>query len=187
MSSRVWLACVMAGLVVGCSTNLSNKGSGSAEPSTALFAASPTSAAAAERLEKMESGTDVPAVNALETGRHRGIAKANCGSEDGLVAGYGDALKELRIKAANGGADYLRIRGTGPIESRGFCDEGYYRLDGTGYRIAAQANSGDKPASVTNADTLTERLEELEVLRERGLITNDEYVQLRQRVISEAY
>lgn len=189
MAARSWLIpTTTALLLAGCSVSLPDLGGGDTDRARGMFAATPDSDAAAERAENMALSTEVPEAGALETGRHRGIARTNCNSDDGLEAGYENALEDLRIKAANDGADYLRVRGSGPIESRGFCDEDYYRVDGVGYRTdVADGSDGNGGRQGSNADSLTSRLEELEALRERDLISEDEYERLRERVMDEPY
>lgn len=188
MAARAWLIPITTTfLLAGCGISMPELGSLGGDGSRGIFAAQPDSSAAATRAENMEISTEVPEVGARETGQRRGIARANCASDDGLETGYENALEDLRIKVANDGADYLRVRGSGDIESRGFCDENYYRIDGVGFRTdVANARSTDGNTA-SGADSLTARLEELEALRERDLITEEEYDRLRERVMNEPY
>ncbi len=192
MAARTWLALTASSLLLaGCAGGLpdlpdlggNDESSGS---SRGMFAVTPDSADAAERAETMTLSTEVPDVGARNTGQRRGIARADCRSDDGLRAGYAGALEDLRIKAANDGADYLQVLGSGPLESRGFCDEDYYRIDGRGYRTDNIASGGSSGGG-NNADSLTGRLEELQALRDRDLITEQEYQELRERVLTDPY
>ena len=191
MAARNWLTLTAAALVLaGCASVLPERGD-EQDDSRLLFATRPDSPEAAERAENMTIGTELPEGNAIDTGRARGVGRGDCRTPSGLEEGYDNALRDLRIKVANDGADYLQILGRGPIGERGMCDEGYYRIDGRGFRTQGFADSTTAGSASGNAgrsaDSLTSRLEELEALRERGLITEQEYEQLRERVLSDPY
>ncbi len=171
--------CASLLLLTGCGANLdlstANLGLGaSGSPQAAPTAAS-----------EVVIGTEPPDFDARSTGRHRGIARANCNSNSSVEEARQEALELLRRRAANNGADYIRLTGSGSIDERGSCLDGFFRLDGVGFAeltTTRQADSGMSPA-----DTLTARLEELDALLERGLINQSEYDQLRQQVLDEAY
>lgn len=192
MPARRWLALIVPSLLLaGCAG--SGPDFGTNIGGVYLFSASPASEEAARRAEQMEIGVELPAGDAIDTGRRRGIASADCRRDEGRQAGYDEALQELTIKVANDGADYLQVLGNGPLESRGSCRDGYYRLSGRGFRTGDGESDPrptmaetDKPAETTPAEpgSLTARLEEIETLRDRGLINRDEYEQLRQHILS---
>ncbi|QGM21208.1 hypothetical protein GJ672_02245 [Spiribacter sp. 2438] len=189
MPARRWLALIVPSLLLaGCAGSGPDLGTNIG--GLYLFSASPASEEAARRAEQMEIGVELPAGDAIDTGRRRGIASADCRRDEGRQAGYEEALQELTIKVANDGADYLQVLGNGPLESRGSCRDGYYRLNGRGFRTAdagpaTSADTGEPAdAAAPEPGSLTARLEEIEALRDRGLINRDEYEQLRQHILS---
>ncbi|PWG62032.1 SHOCT domain-containing protein [Sediminicurvatus halobius] len=153
-------------------------------------------------LTELEVGAGAPPRGSEQLGRYTRTVNARCTSQNERNQAFEEALERLRRAASEDGATYLRVLGTGPLETRGFCDEDIFRLTGLGYRPGLRADSGggasSEPAddtsssegagrTTTQRDSLTARLEEIEALRERGLITADEYEQLRERVLDQAY
>lgn len=132
----------------------------------------------------VELGTEPPTFNARSTGSHRGIAKAECNIDQDLETARREAEQLLRRRAAAAGADYVHVSGSGPLDARGFCVDGYLRIDGEGFARQAPVK---RDTADNTADSLSGRLEELEALRERGLLNQNEYEQLRERVLDEAY
>ena len=168
----------MLTLVTGCSTDLDFSTADFGLGSLGSPAATPTSAS------EVELGLEPPQFDARSTGRHRGITRANCNSTSSLEAAQKEALELLRRRAANNGADYVRLAGSGDLEDRGFCSEGFFRVDGEGF---VELDLQPAQAGENVADSLTARLEELDALLERGLINQSEYDQLREQVLDEAY
>lgn len=152
-------------------------------------------------LSALEVGTRTAPRGSEQLGRYTRTVDTRCTSQRERSQAFEEALAGLRREASEDGATYLRVLGTGPLETRGFCDDDTFRLSGLGYRpgLAAEsaASAGGEPAAGTGSrgtvdrstprDSLTARLEEIEALRERGLITADEYEQLRERVLDQAY
>jgi len=119
-------------------------------------------------------------------------ARVNCNIASQRDAGLEIIVRKLRDEAAAGNADYLRIVGAGPLYNRGICDEHQLQLSGSAYQrdMGGQTGTATGKAGGTAApatDSLSGRLEELEALRDRGLINQNEYEQLRERVLDEAY
>ncbi|KAF0286008.1 hypothetical protein BA899_05480 [Spiribacter sp. SSL99] len=115
---------------------------------------------------------------------HRGIASAQCNIQSSRRAAEKEARTVLMQRAKNNGADYIWVDGTGDISERGFCTNGFYRIIGEGFaEFESRGSENTAPAT----DSLAGRLEELEALRDRGLINQNEYEQLRERVLDEAY
>jgi len=125
-----------------------------------------------------------PDFDARSTGMHRGIASARCNIQSSRKDAEQKAQTILMQRAEANGADYVWIDGAGDIADRGFCVNGFYRIVGEGF-AKLESNSSENSASLT--DSLAGRLEELEALRDRGLINQNEYEQLRERVLDEAY
>jgi len=163
--------------IAGCSTvsDVALPGAG---------ADSTTSTDSSDTASAVDLGTDPPAFNARSTGSHRGIAKAECNIDRDLKAARREAERVLKTRAAAAGADYVHVSGSGPLDARGFCVDGYLRIDGEGFARQAPV---EQDAADDTADSLSGRLEELEALRERGLLNQNEYQQLRERVLDEAY
>lgn len=130
--------------------------------------------------------TDLPELTAQQTGLYNSARAANCRTVPGRQAAFDAALNELRDKAAQDGADHLRINGIGPLEERGDCSMQVFRMNGTGY-----AHLPDTPEAAASAasieDSLTTRLEEIDALLDRGLINREEHDDLRQRILDQAY
>lgn len=133
-----------------------------------------------------------------QVGRYTENVRSTCASALAERAAFDRALAGLRERAAADGVSYLRVLGTGELEERGRCDEDFFRLSGIGYRDAPEAagppardggsgGTGAVTAPPDRAGALTERLQELETLRERGLISAEEYRELRERVLDQAY
>ncbi|RZU99033.1 SHOCT domain-containing protein [Spiribacter vilamensis] len=133
---------------------------------------------------EVELATEPPEFNARSTGQHRGIAMAECNTGIGLADARQEARDVLKRRAASNGADYVRVQGSGDLEDRGFCRDGYYRVIGDGF---ARLSEPARAATPDTTDSLSSRLEELEGLRDRGLLNQNEYEQLRERVLDEAY
>ena len=187
MLPRVCAAIVLPLFLASCSVLESNMDGQASTSNRGPFDASPNSPDAAERVRTMEVSTEVPQVGARQTGRHRGMARTDCNDDNDVQAAYSRALEDLRIKAANDGADCLRVLGSGPLDERGFCTDDYYRLNGVGFLVLNQNAGMTEGSNGNSVDSLTGRLEELDSLRSRGLITDGEYEQLREQVLNDAY
>ncbi|AUB77906.1 SHOCT domain-containing protein [Spiribacter roseus] len=134
--------------------------------------------------------TDAPGNEFRQVDQFTRYARVNCNIASQRDAGLETIVRKLRDEAAAGNADYLRIVGAGPFYNRGICDESQLQLSGTAYRRDTGGTSGQVGGSAASApatDSLAGRLEELEALRDRGLINQNEYEQLRERVLDEAY
>lgn len=143
-------------------------------------------------------GTEPAARGSEQVGRYTENVRTTCASALAEREAFDKALARLRERAGADGVSYLRVLGTGELEERGRCDEDFFRLSGIGYRDAPEAagtpaRDGDRggaeavSAPQDRAGALTERLQELETLHERGLITAEEYRELRKRVLDQAY
>lgn len=134
----------------------------------------------------VEISTELPELTAQQTSLYNSARTANCRTAAGRQAAFDAAIQELREKAARDGADHLRINGLGPLEERGNCDMNVFRMNATGY-----IHLSDTPEAAASApsteDSLTTRLNEIDVLLDRGLINRDEYRDLRQRILDQAY
>jgi hypothetical protein len=118
------------------------------------------------------------------------------------------ARSDLRERAAASGADYVRVLGVGPLANRGGCQDDTYRVSGVPYvktddtpssdggpsddadtsSEAASSSSTPEKRSEPAADSSTaDKLAEIEALREKGLISEQEYQRLRERVLDEAF
>jgi len=61
-----------------------------------------------------------------------------------------------------------------------------FQLTGVAFR-EENIPQGGMTGGQSSTDSLTARLEELDALLERGLLSDSEYEQLRERVLNEAY
>lgn len=178
MSSRfLFGSLVILFTVSGCSVIVGDQQSDPAPSLTASSVEEPEN-------NGVKLGTEPPEFNARSTGNHRGIAQASCNINRSLDAARDEALSLLRKRAASNGADYVRVSGSGDLMDRGFCVDGYLRIDGEGFVELKNTGTSDRGQAV---DSLSSRLEELEGLRDRGLLDQAEYEQLRERVLDEAY
>ena len=137
-------------------------------------------------------GLDAPGGEFRKVDQFTRYARVNCNISSKREAGVETIVERLRDQAAAADADYLRVLGTGPLYNRGICNERQLQLSGAIYRrdqmpagTAATGSGGSAAPAAT--DSLSSRLEELEGLRDRGLLNQNEYEQLRERVLDEAY
>ncbi|MBS3785722.1 MAG: hypothetical protein KGY57_02825 [Gammaproteobacteria bacterium] len=129
---------------------------------------------------------DLPELTAQQTGLYNSAREANCRTVPGRQAAFDTAINELRQKAAQDGADHLRINGIGPLEERGNCSMQVFRMNGTGYAHLRDTTEA-AAAAPSIEDSLTTRLEEIDTLLDRGLINRTEHEDLRQRILDQAY
>jgi len=153
--------------------------------------------------ESVEMATDEPGSGYQRLQKFNGYVKGECRSpRAGKLRA--EALDSLRLQAAKGGADYVHVIGTCPLEERPSCGNEVYRISGVGYRLAGagddaadtgsraggQGQSG-KASQGTNAPergkSTAAKLRELEALREQDLISEAEYERLRERILDEAF
>ncbi len=143
--------------------------------------------AAPQSFEGLEVGIDPASSYSRQVGRYTAYARTNCALERDRREAFTLTLNKLKADAVSDGADYLRVLGTGPLNNRGLCSNDNFQLTGIAMKREAipQSNGASNGGSVT--DSLTARLQELDALRERGLISDNEYQQLRERVLNDAY
>ncbi len=134
-------------------------------------------------------GTDDPESLSRQIGRYTTYARTDCNSDRARRAAFMETLEKLKANALDDGADYLRVLGTGGLETRGLCHNDMFQLTGVAFReeVFPQGMMMGNGGAQMTTDSLTSRLEELDALRERGLLTDGEYQQLRDRVLNEAY
>ncbi|AGY91488.1 hypothetical protein SPICUR_02370 [Spiribacter curvatus] len=136
-------------------------------------------------------GTSAPDSGYRKVDQLTRYAQVNCNIASERDAGVEEIATRLRDEAADTDADYLRILGTGSLYSRGICDERQLQMTGATYRRYQASGDTAAPADDTGSapttDSLSSRLEELDGLRDRGLLDQAEYEQLRERVLDEAY
>lgn len=130
--------------------------------------------------------TDDPETFSRQVGRYTTYARTDCNSDRERRAAFNETLEKLRANAVEDGADYLRVLGTGSLESRGLCHNDMFQLTGVAFR-EENIPQGGMTGGQSSTDSLTARLEELDALLERGLLSDSEYEQLRERVLNEAY
>ncbi|GEM_PF-1095716 len=191
------LPILAACLSLGACSMLPGIGDGeSASPAEAEAEASAPSAGdefvSSVSTPELTVSTQAPGNEFRQVDQFTRYARVNCNISSQRAAGLETIVRKLRDEAAAGNADYLRIVGAGPLYNRGICDEYQLQLSGTAYQRGAggQTGSGQVDSSAGTApatDSLAGRLEELEALRDRGLINQNEYEQLRERVLDEAY
>lgn len=160
-------------------------------------------ASEATPLSELEVGTEAAPRGYEQLGRYSGDVRTRCVTAGDREEAFERALERMREQASADGATYLRVLGTGSLEDRGVCDDDVFRITGLGFRAGGDAPaptaSGDRTGEEGNdaatrsgdgeqaGPSLTERLEEIETLRERGLIDAEEYEALRERVLERAY
>ena len=171
--------------------------------------------------ESVEVGTEDPPSELERIGRYQGNVPSQCATRAERGRVLESALNKMRTRAARAGATYMRVLGTGPLEERGECFDGFFRITGVAYgpedaaeetardesrdrsadegsdRDEARDSGGEqdtrrdadaiRSAPDASRDSLTSRLEEIETLRERRLLSQEEYEQLRDRVLDAAY
>ncbi|MFO8008487.1 MAG: SHOCT domain-containing protein [Candidatus Brocadiia bacterium] len=149
--------------------------------------------------DTVELASEGPGSGFERTGTKTGFADGNCQGPRADAAREA-ALTSLRERASASGADYVKVVGSGPMEERGMCANDVFRVSGVTYKRAesgeeaseaeadAGAASADEPtAPEGTSESTADKLEELENLREEGLITDDEYERLREQVLDEAF
>lgn len=129
---------------------------------------------------------DDPETFSRQVGRYTTYARTDCNSDRERRAAFDETLEKLRTNAVEDGADYLRVLGTGALETRGLCHNDMFQLTGVAFR-EENIPQGMAGGGQGSTDSLTARLEELDALLERGLISDSEHQQLRERVLNEAY
>lgn len=135
---------------------------------------------------------DSPGPAARRLDRYTVFEQASCNNTAEQAAAFDSAVNQLKQSAAADNANIVRVLGTGRLENRGMCNDGTFQLTGLAY---SDTETAEQPAdqaansvtTQTETDTVTARLEELEALRDRGLINDNEYEQLRSRVLDEAF
>jgi len=131
---------------------------------------------------------DRPERTARELDRYTVFEDASCNNPSAQRDAFSAAVDRLKAKAGADGADMVRVLGTGSLRSRGMCSDDVFQLTGVAF-IEAEAPTQTTTATSapSTADSLTARLEELEALEDRGLISEEELEQLRSRVLDEAF
>lgn len=142
-----------------------------------------------------------------------GYAEGECDgprAERSLV----QARADLRQRAAARGAEHVRVLGVGPLANRGHCQDDAFRVTGVPYvqatdseaseRQTADDQAAETETTTQDAGTLpkpdrrptssaersagtADKLAELEELREKDLISEQEYQRLRERVLDDAF
>lgn len=172
---------IIAGvLLVGCSA----VGGGSAAPQTRGVGDALQNEVTHAKIAVI---TDSPDQNAQRRGRYTVFERVNCTDPRQLEAAFSASVDKLRAEALADSADMLRVLGTGDLRSRGLCNDSRFQLTGVAFSESAVVNGRESGGVFTQADSLTSRLEELEALRDRNLITSREYEQLRSRVLESAF
>ena len=133
-------------------------------------------------------------------GTKTGFADGNCQGPRADTT-RSSALDSLRERATASGADYVKVVGSGPMDERGMCANDVFRVSGVTYGRAASSEEGAPEAEPDTggasaggtttpegaSESTADKLEELENLREEGLISDDEYERLREQVLDEAF
>lgn len=148
--------------------------------------AEPAEPVSSNRFPELTVGTSTPDTFSRQLGRYTTYARTDCNNDRDQRAAFVETLDKLKGNAVEDGADYLRVLGTGELESRGLCHNDMFQLTGVAFREETLPQGGSAGGG-SNTDSLTSRLEELDTLRDRGLISDNEYQQLRERVLNEAY
>lgn len=160
-----------------------DRDSAAEEPAAAMT----ESSASAVTTAGLTVGVDDPEAFSRQVGRYTTYARTDCNSNRERRAAFAETLAKLQDNASNDGADYLRVLGTGALETRGLCHNDMFQLTGVAFREENLPQGNGGGSTTASTDSLTTRLEELDTLLERGLISDTEHAQLRDRVLNEAY
>jgi len=164
--------------------------SGSSEPASSAAPTSPSDTqAAVDNYPGIEVITSSPERFSRQLGRYTVYERTSCNRDSERREAFAATLQKLQAKAADDGADTVRVLGTGALESRGLCNNDMFQLTGVAFREEniQQNQASGGAGSGPQTDSLTARLEELDSLQERGLISESEYQQLREQVLNDAY
>ncbi len=185
MSTPKLLLVAIAGLFLTACGLMPNSGSTAADntESAATSQAEPVG----NRFPGVEVITSSPEQFSRQLGRYTVYERTSCNRESERREAFAATLEKLQAKAADDGADAVRVLGTGALESRGLCNNDMFQLTGVAFREENIQPNTATNSGANSADSLTTRLEELDSLRTRGLITDSEYQQLREQVLNDAY
>jgi hypothetical protein len=123
-----------------------------------------------------------PTDNFQELGPVSGYNGQGCGLY-GSLGTYEGAVTNLKNKAHAMGADFVQIFTINEPSSEPLCWDNQYTLSGTAYRKVRGAPSPMPIVEERKEKSTAERLLELQDLRSKNLITQEEYEQLRKEAL----
>lgn len=126
-----------------------------------------------------------PPENYEELGPVSGSNGSGCGGY-GAQGSYEGAVTDLKNQAFKIGADFVQIMTVTEPHVRPFCFDNVYRISGNAYRKVGDAPKSTTASPPTSAATrsATQKLQELQDLRDKKLITADEYEKMRKQILS---
>mgnify|MGYP006914290817 CR=1 FL=1 len=109
--------------------------SGSSEPPSSAEATSPSDTqAAVDNYPGIEVITSSPERFSRQLGRYTVYERTSCNRDSERREAFAATLQKLQAKAAEDGADTVRVLGTGALESRGLCNNDMFQLTGVAFR-----------------------------------------------------
>lgn len=148
--------------------------------------------------ESVRVVAEKPQGNFEDLGRVTGYGGPGCDNPSTFEDSRRRAWISLRNKAAAEGATVVRVVGAGELESRGGCMRDQYQVTGIALRPGTETSApepastaGDPapaaPTAAPESRSTADQLSELIELRERGLISEQEYQNLRDQVLENAF
>lgn len=135
--------------------------------------------------EKVRVAKSDPPHDYAEVGHLTGSDGAGCGAF-GSRGTYEGAVNSLKNQAHAIGADFVQIFTITEPHFRPGCFDNVYTISGSAYKKSASANPNPtKPANSTNS-SIVEKMAALKELRDRGLITDDEFNSQRKKLLENS-
>lgn len=135
--------------------------------------------------ENITVGKGDPADNYVDIGPVSGSHGKGCGGF-GYTGTYEGAMRNLKDNAAIMGADHIQIFTINQPYLSGDCFVNRFSINGTAFKkVREQPSPTQISTSEKNEKTLSDKLRELQKMKEDGLITETEYQQLRQKALNQ--
>jgi hypothetical protein len=135
--------------------------------------------------EKVTIGKGDPADNYADIGPVSGAHGKGCGGF-GTTGTYEGAIRNLKDNAARMGADYVQIFTINQPHLSGNCFDNLYSISGTAFKKIREQPSPTQISTPEKAErNLSDKLREFKKLKEDGLISEKEYIELRKKALNQ--
>lgn len=132
--------------------------------------------------DRVRIGKSDPPDNFTELGPVTGTNGTGCGAI-GQRGTYEGAVTNLKNAAYRMGADYVQIMTISEPHLAGDCFRNAYIISGSAYKQTADTPSPIPIVEKSNDSTIMRKLRELQSLRDDGVINQQEFEELKARVL----
>lgn len=143
--------------------------------------------ALAPNATRVQLGKSDPGNNYELIGPVSGIDGTSCGAY-GYKGSYERAVTDLRNKAAGMGGNYVQLVTISEPHRAGGCFVNEYRVSANVYRkVRDQPTIAPVPVTVTNQESMPQKLRELKKLHDDGVLSDTEYETQKARVLQQGF